>query len=363
MTDEFDRFDSHSSPQAPQDPWVDDDFEVRTYDTGRFDAITVDDFDAEPEDADDWDAEPPAAQVEDDFTTVTVEPLAPLRRGPQPPHPPERPLTVRRRHVPRRRAHRKARTEIVWIGTLRTVIITGAAAVLVSTIFSLWTRPTFFSEEFRAGLNRVQATQRLINTQPTPLPTDVREVRIGIIAGHSGPPEDPNFEVDPGAVCPDGLTELEINESVAREVVTILRREQYTVDLLEEFDPRLDGYQADVLVSIHTNDCRDYGEAGRGYGVAAAARQTTRGEDEYLLECLINQYGATTGLPRHYGVTYDMTEYHTFSEISSDTPTAIIELGFMYMDRPILTQQPRLLAQGVANGIRCYLRPDLYTSP
>jgi hypothetical protein len=59
--------------------------------------------------------------------------------------------------------------------------------VLVSTIFSLWTRPTFFTEEFRAGLNQVQATQLVINIQPSPLPR-THEVKIGIVAGHSGHP-------------------------------------------------------------------------------------------------------------------------------------------------------------------------------
>ncbi len=85
--------------------------------------------------------------------------------------------------------------------------------------------------------------------------------------------------------------------------------------------------------------------------------------DERLLDCLISQYGATTGLPRHYGITVDMTAYHTFSEVSSDTPTVIIELGYMLNDRAILTTQQDLLAQGVANGVRCFLRPEIYGRP
>lgn len=267
----------------------------------------------------------------------------------------------RRRPAP---AHRRHATAYSWWVALRTLIVVSAVAVLLSTIFSLWTRPDFFTDEFRAGLNQVQATQRVINLQPSPLPTEIREVRIGIVAGHSGPPQDPSFEVDPGAVCPDGLTELEINQGVAREVVAALRRLEYEVDLLQEFDPRLQGYQADVLVSIHTNDCSDYGPEGTGFNAASAfARQTTRGEDEALLKCLVAQYGAITGLPLHGGVTADMTSYHTFSEVAVDTPTAIIELGFMRNNRQILTTQQTLLAQGVVNGILCFLQPELYAVP
>ncbi len=319
----------------------DDDFEVRIFDSSTPTARPV--------------------RPEDDFDVVTVEPRRVERAtAPAAAAAIQRPMvrTGARRRSPVPRPPR------VWLSTLRTLLIAGAAAVLVSTIFSLWTRPTFFSEEFRAGLNQVQATQRVINIQPTPLPTDIQEVRIGIVAGHSGSPQDPNFTVDPGAVCDDGLTELQINEGVAREVVTALRRDKYTVDLLAEFDPRLEGYQADVLVSVHTNDCRDYGEAGTGYNAASASsRQTTHGLDERLLDCLVTQYGATTGLPRHTGITFDMTDYHTFREVAVDTPTAIIEIGFMRNNRDFLLGHQDLVAQGIANGIRCFLRPEIYGDP
>jgi N-acetylmuramoyl-L-alanine amidase len=288
----------------------------------------------------------------------------PIAAPPAPPRAASVPAVPRPVRAPRPRPQRRSQAPTAlpdWWIALRTVFVVALTAILVSTIFSLWTRPTFFSDEFRAGLNQVQATQRVINIQPTPLPTETHEIRVGIIAGHSGPPQDPNFDFDPGAVCDDGLTELSVNEAVARGVVTALRREGYTVDLLQEFDPRLTGYNADVLVSIHANDCRDYGEGATGYAVASAlARQSTRGKDEYLLNCLISQYGLTTGLPHHTGLTYDMTEYHNFNEVSPDTPTAIIELGFLRLNRDMLIQRQDLLAQGVSNGIRCFLHPELF---
>lgn len=269
--------------------------------------------------------------------------------------------TVRRASRSKRR--RPITSPRIMISTFSSLLTVAAAAVLVSTLFSLWTSPTFFSDEFRAGLNRVQATQRLINIQPTPLPTGVHEIKIGIVAGHSGKPQDPSFNLDPGAVCDDGLTELSVNQAVAGRVLAALQRDGYSVELLGEFDDKLEDYRADVLLSIHSNDCLDYGPEATGYIVAsAAARGTTRGEDERLLNCMVEQYGATTGMPRHYGITVDMTEYHTFGEVSADTPVAIIELGFLRNDRAMLTQQQDLLAQGVANGIRCFLRPDVYTT-
>jgi len=315
--------------------------------------------------------------VEDDETVFEVRTFDMGRRAaaPTPAAPPRRTLRIEPRAPsapalsvalrpsgPRRAAGRHApRPPGLGIATLRTVLLVLAAAILVSTIFSLWTRPTFFSGEFRAGLNEVQATQRVFSIQPSPLPTDSHQVRIGVIAGHSGPPQDTAFEKDPGAVCDDGLTELEINEAVAREVVTLLSRDLYTVELLQEFDPRLEGYQADVLVSIHSNDCQDYGAAGTGFAAASASgRRSTRGQDDLLLTCLIAQYAEASGLPQHQGLTFDMTAYHTFSEVAVDTPTAIIELGFLRNNRDVLTGRQGDLALGVANGIRCFLNPDSY---
>lgn len=344
-------------------PRPDDDRRRSPFDGFSRDEFTFHNFDGEPP-SDPPANEPPAYYDDEDsadpadvFMAVTVDGQT-LKATPASPVS----LAPRRPARDRRKAPTSARR--TGLQMARTVLLSLLAAILVSTIFSLWTRPTFLPDTFRAELNQVQATQQLVNIQPTPLPTDVREIRIGIVAGHSGKPQDETFNEDPGAVCGDGLTEMSINTGVARAVAAALQRDNYEVELLEEFDPRLHNYRADALVSIHTNDCSNYGAAGTGYNAASAAsRGTTRGADERLLDCLIHQYGATTGLARHYGITNDMTFYHSFAEVSDDTPTVIIEMGFMLNDRRILTEQQDLLAQGIANGVRCFLRPDVYGRP
>ncbi|MCD4685645.1 MAG: N-acetylmuramoyl-L-alanine amidase, partial [Anaerolineae bacterium] len=377
--------------------WHDDDESADHADHGATEAYAADayDYDYDPDAAPAADDQPPdtstsddsvferrtfdsgTLEADDDVTPIVTRPPAggPTRMGRsvstasalnlplQRPHPAEAaapPAPPTGPSMPRARptAHHPGNPRTWWV-TLRTLIIVLIAAVGVSTVFSLWIQPDFLSDEFVAGLNQVQATQRVINIQPSPLPTEQRQVRIGIIAGHSGPPAGVDSGVDPGAVCPDGLTELEINEAVSREVVASLRRLEYEVDLLQEFDDRLIGYQADILLSIHANDCQDYGVGGTGYNAASAfSRQSTAGADERLLACLISQYGQATGLPFHEGVTEDMTGYHTFGEVSLDTPTAILELGFMLNDREMLISQRPLLAQGIVNSILCFLQPD-----
>ena len=178
--------------------------------------------------------------------------------------------------------------------------------------------------------------------------------RVGIVAGHWGN--------DMGAVCPDGLTEVEINYDIAQRVVRILHELGYQADLLEEFDPRLEGYRADALISIHADSCEAYPNAtppASGFKVASVEDSMVPEAEERLVACLAQCYAARTGMYFHANsITYDMTRYHTFYEIDGQTPGAIIETGFMLNDRHMLTQQPELVAQSIANGIICFIEDE-----
>ena len=258
------------------------------------------------------------------------------------------PPAVRRRSSTRRRG---ASTLGFMGGFLRTILIVLAAAGLTATIFTWFTPNEFINQGVRSELIAAIATDAA-TAIPTVQPTPNWARRIGIVSGHRGP------ENDPGAVCPDGLTEAEINFNVAQLVVGKLRSLGYTVDLLDEFDTRLTAYQAAALVSIHANTCRDYGEVVSGYLISGpAARVTVRDEDHRLVECISESYAVASGLPRRDGVTIDMTDYHNFREIDATTPAAILELGFMLADRQVLTERQDALAEGVTSGILCFLEP------
>jgi len=180
-----------------------------------------------------------------------------------------------------------------------------------------------------------------LSGQPAPLP-------IGIVAGHWGN--------DSGAVCDGWLQEVDINLAVAQRVVNTLSALGYETDLLEEFDPRLDGYRARLLVSIHSDACL-YPEAS-GFKVARVADSAVPELEDRLVACLVDRYQARTGLAFHEGsITADMTHYHTFYEIDPATPGAIIEIGFMLADRDLLLRHQDLVAQGIIEGILCFLQP------
>lgn len=231
------------------------------------------------------------------------------------------------------------------ISPLYIIYLIGSLVILLVVFF--WLSPS--SENSLLGDNKHLAIIPP-KAQPTSAPVlrspqGKGRTRVGIIAGHTG--------FDSGAVCPDGLTEQSINLNVANQVAQKLDSMGIPTDILEEFDPGLNNYVAAALVSIHSDSCI-YPEA-TGFKVASLEGSANT-NNEILVNCLIQEYREQTGLPYHANsITYDMTQYHAFTEIASTTPGAIIEIGFMLTDREILTKKTDLLAQGIVNGIECFL--------
>ena len=171
--------------------------------------------------------------------------------------------------------------------------------------------------------------------------------RIGVIAGH--------WENDSGAVCPDGLKEVDITVDVAQRVVQLLEKQGHRAEMLAEFSTKLPGYQADALVSIHVDSCL---KGRSGFKVARVAQSAVPESEDRLVACLYEAYEKATGLARdEHTITPAMTNYHAFREIAPDTPGAIIEIGFLGGDARLLTRSPQRAAQGVASGILCFLQP------
>ena len=201
----------------------------------------------------------------------------------------------------------------------------------------------------------VQSEGPIVISLSTPVPTDTPPPqftptptvpRVGIIAGHAGS--------DSGAICDDGLQEVDINIDIARRVVERLSAFGWVVDRFEEFDLRLHGYQANALLSIHADSCNVPGRSG--FKVARAEASHIPGSEDRFVDCMSLHYAQQTGLPFDaHTITYDMRRYHAFYEIDPNTPAAIIETGFMLEDRELLTERPDVVAQGIVNGLVCFI--------
>ena len=131
------------------------------------------------------------------------------------------------------------------------------------------------------------------------------------------------------------------------------------MDFLNEFDTRLNGYRAVALVSIHNDSCEYINEEATGFKVASSLETRDVNRAQRLNSCLVDRYGRLTGMFFHANsITGDMREYHAFSEIDPNTITAIIETGFLNLDREILTQETALVAEGVTQGILCFMNNE-----
>ncbi len=251
--------------------------------------------------------------------------------------------SAKERRPPRKRRNRAPNAFFSTLGI----------AILLATLFTAWTPNSIFTSNLQEQLRLLLTPQAgSVAGLTTPQP----QLRIGIVAGHMGN--------DSGAVCLDEngrvtLTEADLNIKIAALVQKSLLAKGYQVDLLNEFDTRLNGYRAVALVSIHNDSCDYVNEEATGFKVAASLETRDLNRAQRLTACLTDRYRQITGLTFHANsITRDMREYHAFSEIDPNTITAIIETGFMNLDREILTEQTDLVAEGVTQGILCFINNE-----
>jgi N-acetylmuramoyl-L-alanine amidase len=235
---------------------------------------------------------------------------------------------------------------------LRAVQATIGIAILMATLFTALPSRGLVAGNLYEQLSMVLTPRPGANVPVVSQPQE----RIGIVAGHSGN--------DSGAVCVDGngnvtLTEADVNLEIAALVQQRLTQAGYEVDLLREFDSRLNGYRALAIVSIHNDSCEYINDQATGFKVAAALNTSDVNRATRLTACLVDRYERTTGMTFHAGsITGDMREYHAFREIDPNTVAAIIETGFLNLDREMLTQHTEQVAEGVAQGILCFAKNE-----
>jgi len=225
-------------------------------------------------------------------------------------------------------------------------------AILLATLFTALPSRGLASGDFYERLSAV-LTPHAVDGAPV---VSQPQLRIGIVAGHAGN--------DSGAVCVNNngeatLTEADVNLEIAAIVQQQLTQRGFQVDLLREFDSRLNGYRAVAIVSIHNDSCEYINDEATGFKVAAALNTPDINRANRLTACLVNRYNRSTGLAFHAGsITSDMREYHAFREIDPSTVAAIIETGFLNLDREILTKQTERVAAGVTDGILCFVNNE-----
>ena len=300
-------------------------------------------------------AAPRPAKSEGDGSPLAAEAETPA----EPSLAPE-PETHEIRRVRPRLGLRRPQPSSLAGGFLGALFVVMVCAALVATLLTFFVNPEFLNPAVVQGLQleRDEIMADLAAARATPLQTPQWLRRIGIISGHRG--LGATLLRDPGAVCYDEykrvtLEEETINFAVSTRVIANLEALNFAVDMLDEFDPRLDNYRADALVSIHANSCIDYGEVVSGFIVSKSDARPETGNDVFLRECIALNYAANIPLERSYNETEDMINNHAWQKIHPLTPGVILEMGFMLADQEILTTQHDLLAHAITMGILCYI--------
>ena len=129
-----------------------------------------------------------------------------------------------------------------------------SVAILIATLAVSFSPHLFSNINISSLITSQLAPQPVVNPV---IPNSTQAIRIGIVSGHWGH--------DFGAVCDDGTTEQQVNLMIATLVQQKLSAYGYEVDLLQEFDPRLDGYKAAVLLSIHNDSCQYINDRGHRF--------------------------------------------------------------------------------------------------
>jgi len=212
---------------------------------------------------------------------------------------------------------------------------------------------------------------------PTPEPTLIPTPSIpevAIVAGHWAPESNDGVPSvrDSGAVCPDGLREVDITKSVADKTLAMMQPRGYNAVLLQEFDPRYvetPKFKPRVFLSIHADSCLvggDYAYA-TGYKIAHAEPSDNEEQDSRLVTCVTRSYDQVASIynmPFNANtITRNMTEYHAFRKIDPTTPAAIIELGFLGQDREFLVNHQGEMARGLAVGLDDFLHGSTCLPP
>jgi N-acetylmuramoyl-L-alanine amidase len=235
------------------------------------------------------------------------------------------------------------------VHTIRILQTTFSVAILLATLFVAFS-PKMFSGNLSSLVSSLLVPHQ---DNGVAVPTQRSAVRIGIVSGHWGNGD------DAGAVCADGTNEHDINLAIASLIRQKLEARGYVIDLLQEFDPRLDGYHAAMLLSIHADTCDVIDDQATGFKVAASAYSRDKNLADRLMACLDDRYANYTSLKlQPDSVTVNMTDYHAFSAIDPATTAAIIETGFLNLDRDILVHHPDLVADGVVSGILCFVNNE-----
>lgn len=230
---------------------------------------------------------------------------------------------------------------------LRGVQTVISIAVVMATLLTLWNPRKVLKTP---DLNTLLSQETVIPSSESNNDTETSD-HIGILAGH--------WLDSTGDVCPDGLSEADVNLDVANQVIQLLEDLGYKADLFPEFDLGLLNYKARGLVAVYSGSCLQHPSVSSGFKIGSSLTAVNPDTTNQLAVCLAEAYQEKVKIPFTYEVINpDHPAYHIFRDIDADTPAILIEIGSLNADRQLLTSQANLVAEAIVDGLICFLEPD-----
>ena len=218
---------------------------------------------------------------------------------------------------------------------LQTVIL---VAAVLATLFTLWNPYKLFSEQAITQTDLHENADGGSNEYST----------IGILVGH--------WKVDSGHVCENNIVEANITEAIANQVSIKLNALGYPVKLLAETDMDLINYRGPALIALYTGSCEDTPENKSGFIVGTTLSTSDLNSSNALAVCMGEIYQASTKLDFAYQIIApDQPAYTFFEMVNPDTPMIYLEMGSLFYDQTVLVENSEKVANGIVNGIQCYL--------
>jgi len=215
---------------------------------------------------------------------------------------------------------------------LQTVLL---VAAVLATLFTLWNPYKLFSQQ-EVGQSELQESASGGNST------------IGILVGH--------WNVDSGSVCDDGIIEANVTEAIANQVSMKLNALGYPVKLLAETDLDLINFRGPLLVALYTGSCDDTSDNRSGFMVGTTLTPSDLNASNTLAVCMGEIYQSSTKLDFSYEViAADHSAYRLFELVNKNTPMIYLEMGSLLYDQTILIDNSENVANGIVNGIQCYL--------
>lgn len=218
---------------------------------------------------------------------------------------------------------------------LQTIVL---VAAVLATLFTFWNPYKLFSQQ-----EVTQATY-----QANADGSSAEYSTIGILVGH--------WKVDSGNICENDIVEANVTEAIANQVSVKLNALGYPVKLLAQTDLDLVNFRGPLLIAIYTGSCEDTPENKSGFSIGTTLSATDLNSSNALAVCMGEVYQAATNLDFSYEIiASDQPAYTYFQMVNPNTPMIYLEMGSLLYDQSVLIENSEKVANGIVNGIQCYL--------